>query len=178
MKKKIDRKIYISLIELLKIYDYEKLTITQMCQHAHISRQTFYTYYQNKDDVIKSFLDYILKERLLDKIDSDYFSSFEYVHYVVELYDLHDSFFIALEKWNILDYLSKDNQEIIKKLFKEKTKNEYIQKYSQYYYLSFFSSIHSICMEWIHSGKKETKKELEDIIMEFVFDGKDKNILK
>lgn len=177
MNKKIDRKIYISLIELLKIYDYEKLTITQICQHAHISRQTFYTYYQNKDDVIKSFLDYILKERLLDKIDSDYFFSFEYVHYVVELYDLHDSFFIVLEKWNILDYLSKDNQEIIKKLFKEKTKNEYIQKYSQYYYLSFFSSIHSICMEWIHNGKKETKKELEDIIMEFVFDGKDKNIL-
>lgn len=177
MKKKVERQITISLIELLKKYDYEKITITDICKHVSVSRQTFYTYYHNKDEVIKKILDYILEESLLNKIKDEHCSSHDYVSYMVDLYDAYDDFFIALEKWSVLGYLSRDNQEMIKKLFKTKAKNKMVQQYSNYYYLSFFTSVHSICMEWIRNGKLESKNEIKRIIIEFVFKGKDINIL-
>ena len=49
------KRILQSTIEILKKKPYNKVTIKDICLHANISRQTFYSHYSNKDDIFKSF---------------------------------------------------------------------------------------------------------------------------
>lgn len=41
-----------SLLELLKEYPVSKITVTQLCKLADINRGTFYTYYENAEDLL------------------------------------------------------------------------------------------------------------------------------
>lgn len=39
--------------ELLKSMDYEKVTVSAICEKASVSRNTFYTHFQSKEDIVK-----------------------------------------------------------------------------------------------------------------------------
>lgn len=52
-----------ALIELLSAKHYDQITIQDIVDHANVGRATFYTHYQNKDDLLKSGF-----ERILDTL--------------------------------------------------------------------------------------------------------------
>lgn len=169
MKENAKEKIYHSIIQLLDTCPYEKLTISQICKHANISRQAFYLYYKNKDDVIKETCIHILENNYLSKIDNEfYLHSNEFLENIVNIYDEHSQLFISMKRWYVLDYLTKNNQKLLQQASKEKFKDSYIKKYSQYYLFSILTPIHSICISWLSNGKKESKEELKEIISRFV----------
>lgn len=51
-----------ALFALLETQTLNKISVTDLCNQAHISRRTFYTYYQTADDV---FVEY--QEELYDQ---------------------------------------------------------------------------------------------------------------
>lgn len=55
-----------SLIELLKEKKYERITVTDIIEHADFNRATFYRHYLDKDDLVEQ-----LKEELLDDFMRD-----------------------------------------------------------------------------------------------------------
>lgn len=167
MKKEAKKRIYTSTILLLEECPYEKLTISQICLKAHISRQAFYIYYHSKDEVIKEVYINILEKTYLDpgyKIQSDAF-----IEHVINIYDLHSHMFISLEKWYVIDYLSKENQRIIENLSTQSFNDPFIKKYSQYYLASILAPMHYMMMHWLYNDKKETKEELKMIIKKFIY---------
>lgn len=44
-----------SLLSLMKTEPYHKITIKQICAHADLSRQTFYNFFKEKDDILRSY---------------------------------------------------------------------------------------------------------------------------
>lgn len=169
MKKNAKEKIYNSMLVLLETCPYEQLTISDICKEAHISRQAFYLHYKSKDEVIKETFINILEKIYLQKVnDIKYFYSYEFLEELINIYDTHSQLFISLERWYVLDYLSKDTKNILEKVTKENQTNDFKKKYNNYYLSSKLTPIHYICMEWIHHGKIETKEEIKEIIIKFV----------
>lgn len=51
-----------SLLKLLKKKDYNRITVSDLCRCANVSRGTFYKYYGNLDNVIKALFSDALKD--------------------------------------------------------------------------------------------------------------------
>ena len=167
MKKEAKKRIYKSTISLLEEYPYEKLTISNICLKADISRQAFYIYYHSKDEVIKEVYINVLEKTYLDspyKIESD-----DFIDHVINIYDQHSHMFVSLEKWYVIDYLSKENQRIIEDLSTKSFDDPFIKKYSRYYLASILAPLHYMMMHWLYNNKKETKEELKTIIKKFIY---------
>lgn len=57
-----------ALIQLLKTYDFEEITIQQIADTADINRATFYTYYQDKYELLTTLEDREIK-RIQEKVN-------------------------------------------------------------------------------------------------------------
>ncbi len=55
-----------TLIDLMEIKPYEEISIKDICQHADLSRQTFYNFFESKDELFR----YALRRIYEDKLDS------------------------------------------------------------------------------------------------------------
>lgn len=60
---------------------FEKLTVSQICEHANVSRKTFYTYFRDKNDVIE----HIVSKSLTEPFEE-----------LRKLYAVHDDLPVAL----------------------------------------------------------------------------------
>ena len=54
-----------SLLALMETKPVEKITTTELCRHAGINRNTFYTHYKSPEELLES-----IEEELLDSISS------------------------------------------------------------------------------------------------------------
>lgn len=77
MKKKIDLRIvkthkalYEALIYLLKEKEYEEIKVSDLCQKALINRSTFYAHFNDKYDLLDSFLK-DLKQNLIEELEEN-----------------------------------------------------------------------------------------------------------
>lgn len=55
-----------TLLSLMKQHPYRDITITQICQEAQIVRQTYYRNFSSKDDILKFYLDNMVREYFAD----------------------------------------------------------------------------------------------------------------
>lgn len=46
-------KLILSFRTLVRIKEFEKLTVAEICEHANVSRKTFYTHFKDKNDMIE-----------------------------------------------------------------------------------------------------------------------------
>jgi Transcriptional regulator len=46
-----------ALFELMKVYNFKEITVTQLAQEAELSRKIFYRLFNDKDDVLKIVFD-------------------------------------------------------------------------------------------------------------------------
>ena len=49
--------IRLALRSLLSEKDYERLSVKEICERAHICRKTFYIYFESKEDLLRDVLD-------------------------------------------------------------------------------------------------------------------------
>lgn len=52
-KEEMRNSIVSALLELVEVIPYSDIEIRQICEHAFISRQTFYRYFQSKDSIVR-----------------------------------------------------------------------------------------------------------------------------
>lgn len=46
----------LSLLQLMAIQPYSKLSVAQLCQHSGVARPTFYSHYRSKDDLLRAYI--------------------------------------------------------------------------------------------------------------------------
>ena len=61
-------RIRFALLSLMEEHPYSEISVSQICQAAQVSRQTFYRLFDTKDDVLILYLHEIMKEYLLPKV--------------------------------------------------------------------------------------------------------------
>ena len=55
-----------ALLALMRQYPYKDITITQICQEAQIVRQTYYRNFDSKDDILRFYLDNMVRKYFTD----------------------------------------------------------------------------------------------------------------
>ena len=60
--KKTRQAIRSSFLELLEEYDYDKITVTMLCERAMINRKTFYAHYAYMDELMDEYMSDIAEE--------------------------------------------------------------------------------------------------------------------
>lgn len=108
------RKIVNAWIRLLQHQPYEAIQIKAICQEAGVSRQTFYSHYENKDAVFTDLYLDMFREKCLDKIqDVDCFASPEFLSNMIDVYEQWSDMFIVLDHWDVSSHLTKDSQQVL-----------------------------------------------------------------
>lgn len=53
--KKVEEAITQALLDLMKIMDYDRISITDITEKAHLSRVTYYRHFNSKEDILKRY---------------------------------------------------------------------------------------------------------------------------
>lgn len=75
VKSVIEQNLRRAFLELYRKYPTTEITVTQLCKYAHVARTTFYSHYQNVDELLEEIEDDLMID-LLAKA-----SKFEGMHY-------------------------------------------------------------------------------------------------
>ena len=131
-----------SLMQLLKEKEYFKITIQDIVDRAKVSRMAFYRNFNDKDEIIKYYLDNITDNFIKSSkiiYDPNNFST-----YIIKL-------FTHLE----------NNKDIGILLYKANSQSE------EYHSAFLSGGLYNIYYYWIKNNCKETPKQLSAIFTEF-----------
>lgn len=147
---------------------YAKITVGELCQEAGISRNAFYQYFENKDDVLYALIDHTLLK---------YYQSQQIRITSNEAF--HQEVLFFLEYWNsqklLLDALQKNRLE--GKLL-ERCLNHNLQRHLEVVYYPFMATeesryqvmlfivngVYTLILDWHHKGYRQTIPEMAETI--------------
>lgn len=150
--------IQISVLHLLKDNSIDKISITEICNKAGVSRNSFYRNYETKEMVI---LDY------LEKTAADFSeiaSSSDIHEYYYDLFNHlynHKDILLLLKKRNLLNLL----YEVYIKYSKFTTIFQGRDEYTERYMVggAFF-----VMLKWLENSMDKSPEEIADILTRFI----------
>ena len=172
MKDKIDLRIvktnkvlYEALLDLLKEKTFEEIKVSDICSKALVNRSTFYAHFNDKYELVSSFIN-DLKESLtseLNNIDKD-ISVKEYYLKLIEVFlnhvegqeDVYKSILINNRNSIFMDMVYNTITEDINMRIKDNDKNVPNELFVSYY----LGAIVNVGIDWLKSNKKYSKKEM------------------
>lgn len=157
-----------ALFSLMKNESYHEITITQICQEAHIARQTFYRNFTLKGDVLtyyfsSRFLEFTQKypdtENFAQNL-SNLFRDFPIPRDILFLLKKQNIFYL-LEQ-NMVDFLEYSQQKYkFKRLLDT-------PRYDNYLHSFIVSTINSTLSCWIENNFEQDPKELTQIVIQLL----------
>lgn len=178
---KTKKVLFNSLLELIKMKPFEKITISDICENALINRSTFYAHFDDKYELLVSLLDNqkqillsTLRKNEQDVNTKEYFMEMLkiFIEHVDENREIYSS--IVLKNRNgilidiLIDVSEKDISDRIAKNSKITTTNVPSKFISKFY----LGAILSIGLDWLSDNKQYTKEEivlyLDKLIPDFI----------
>lgn len=142
-----------ALLILMKEKNFKKITITELCSKAGVSRMAFYGNFKNKDEIITAIVTHS-NNQIIKEIGSPFRTnvSEEWYYHLFEIIDQNTNFlkiiFNAQFKYR---YLSMINELVLR--------NQPSSKES-YYRIIWAGGIVNSIIYWIDHDKKESIKEI------------------
>ena len=96
-------------------FGYKRVTIEEVCKEAGVSKMTYYKYFANKIELVKTIMDNILRVSL-DKYKNIMASDLPYPEKVVEMIHLKKDQIEHMSSEFFKDYLQSGNPELISHL--------------------------------------------------------------
>lgn len=146
-----------ALVELMKIRDYDSITITDIAKKAGVSRMAYYRNYTSKDDIFKKYIEEV-GEDIHQKITGRRSSAVPYDYFL--------ALFEQLGKYSdlaIVAYRAHLGELILAALIK----NMFItfpppnESASERYHRFFLAgAFYNVFIEWLKGGLQETPAEM------------------
>lgn len=142
--------------QLVMTKDFEKLTVAQICEHADVSRKTFYKYFQDKYDVIEQIVlinitqPFVELKRLYASHDLPSTMIMEWFYQ--KIYE--DRYFYS----RINEYTGKNSfQDFIlihtSNIIRSTIENRRLSEVDKEYWIYFYASSHAMLLiKWIRDG--------------------------
>lgn len=166
---KSKEKIKNALINLLNKYNFDEISVKDICKFAEISRGTFYLHYHDKNDLVlkyqKSVMVYAKKHFKSHK----YESKRDFIAQAISFWESEGGLLLLL----LSSRGSGEIQQLVKSSLQKNMElnllpfitHEHMTQKDERYFLVFLSNaILGVLQEWISSGKRETPNELTEII--------------
>lgn len=157
----VEECIEVAFFEILKIKNFQEITITEIIKKAGVSRMGFYRNYSCKEDIIKKLvfkcffecIDEIQKTRKLD------FSIIKIIETSLENLKKHSNKVLLLLE-NNLTFLLFDYYE---KAFFSLYQTNKTSRIRQYSIMMFLGELFTLEITWLKNGLIETPKEMARI---------------
>lgn len=149
-----------SLISLMKKKNFSAITNKNITDKAGLSHITIYRHFNNKDDIIKYYLDNITDTFI--KTSKIVYTPNNFTSYIIKLFTHLKSYKdigILLYKSDMIHYLKDEFDRIF--LSKANNINE------EYHYAFLSGGLYNIYYYWIKNNCKETPQELANIFNNF-----------
>ena len=164
-----------TLIELMEEKPYEEISIMDICKKADLSRQTFYNYFDSKDELFR----YLLRNTYMEKLNSltEIPSSKEAISAFVSVVKENPRMVNAIVKNNMGNLVSDE-------IFKSITKflNKFIPDFEHHsdfsYHIVLLSGALTHFLLYYARNNKELSEEEMTKILETFLSGKTFKILK
>jgi len=150
-----------ALTQLMQEKDFDKISVTELCDRAGVSRMTYYRYFETKNDVIKEHLKYIAQ-----KFQKDFQNWKEknttngkvLIQFIFAYFKKYSGFINAIRKANLTEYVLKFFNTYLENVTKAVKKDTgYIYKI-----YGFAGALYNIYMKWLDNGMKESVREMAD----------------
>jgi len=153
-----------SFLQLLKDKTINQISITNIANHAGVSRMSIYRYYDDKEDIIRKHIKENFENYLetIDKLDLNAIASapffFDYFRKngsTVKLLIEKNLFHLVSE--NFADYVEQFESVVKKKSCSPKNHHKYSYAYTA-------SGLLSMVKIWMENGMKESNEQMSDIL--------------
>ena len=156
--------IFAAFADLLASIPYGEISVCMICRRAGIDRRTFYRYFDNKEDVLKSYLDTTYNEyadeiRAMDSTDKT-----EYVERFFSFWnEEHVAIINALRRDGLLHLaFSSDNRYFME--VEDILAGKLGRTVDRYARLFCDGGLISVFLAWIAGGRVESPKEMAAIL--------------
>lgn len=154
-----------ALFLLMRQYEYENISVTDIVKKAGVGRATFYRYFKSKVDVITFYFEhnknkFVIEQRFRPRCKEDYY---EIVLRVLNVFRQNKEPFRLLRRAHLdsiyLDYLNRN----FRNMFSENFPNASV--YAPYIYAGM---LYNLSMAWLDNDCAESPESLASIIIETV----------
>ncbi|MCH3967196.1 MAG: TetR/AcrR family transcriptional regulator [Atopobiaceae bacterium] len=167
------RDIIVALLELLKTNSLAEITITQIAQEAKVARRTFYLNYQNKEGVMKDYIEVLFDEfsRSLQTAGSrdsrhDTIAFFRF-------WKEHREFLLLLQRNSLLNLLLDEYEQMLEETTLFSIENvmekDVGAKQMRYVRVVLAASLMGMLLEWVESGFREEPEELAEVMENMMY---------
>ena len=142
-----------ALLQLMQKKAFDRISITELCRKAGVSRMSFYRYFESKEDVLKKWC-----AGITDRFVAE--SGINYQNDSMELY--FNTLFTQVLKYREMSFILQKNgllwivKDDIDRVFFE----TYRDVYDEYKMHFITGGIFNVYTLWIENGLRETPEEL------------------
>ena len=158
-------KFAMALFELMKTYQYNEITVTQLAQEAALSRKTFYRLFNDKDEVLRQLFDVLYAEFFADLTERGIKHYWDLVTLYFDFWERHKDQLVLLGKNNLLPKMFEYVYGNSEKIFIAVRTSEKASQFSKPLpYLLAYSvgGMHSMLIKWVESDMMIPSSELID----------------
>ena len=144
-----------ALLELMKVYPYPDITVTQLSQEAELSRKTFYRLFDDKDDVLTLLFDGLYYECFAAIKVQNIKRYWDLVQLYFDFWGSRREILALLNKSGLLprlfEYVYRHGESIFIAVRTMETAKEFAPTLP--YLLAYsIGGMHSMLMKWVESG--------------------------
>ena len=153
-----------ALLQLMKEKPLEEIRITDIVDQAHVSRMTYYKYYDHKIEVLSDYLDELVLDYERDvaaQADIGGFQEYDHILHSLRFFGEHYEFAEILLNANLYSVFI----DAINRYMEKRAEEFHITKYELFYYGGALCNVY---MKWIEGGRKETPEEIASHIFHFI----------
>lgn len=159
-----------ALLELLSKKHYRKITITEICKTAGLSRPAFYQNFKSKDEVLQIYMYDFLKGLLSQIKEKNINTVEELVWQYIDIVDANSAFFTILVKNNLTNLISNQYSRYLVSLppvlsCQRPNKTEEERKYFNTFMAAAFIDVFAL---WLSENKKTSKETIVRIITDIL----------
>ena len=150
-----------ALLQLMKKKDYFRITITEICEKAGVSRMSFYRHFDTKEEVLRRECTritdaFIARSGISYRNDplKDYF-----ITLFTHLYEYRE-LALLLDRAGLLNIVRTDLERVFLTVYKD------IYEEYKCYFIS--GGIYDVACRWLRNGSRETPEELAEKLSEIL----------
>ena len=162
-----------ALIELMKVTEYDRITITDITKKAGVSRMAYYRNYTSKDDILNKFIEEVGES--IHSVVESHSSEKEVYDYCYLLFDQlgrYSDIGLVAYKANLGELiLSAINKFMLKTYPPSDTADAEAEIASRYRRYFFAGAFFNVFTQWIKNGRRESPAKLAEICSEMALNG-------
>ena len=158
-----------ALLELMKIYPYNEITVKQIVLETDLVRKTFYRNFSSKDDVLNSYIATIVSE-YINNINN---TKEKVLKVIFDFCDKYKDFLCILSQNNMLYLLSQNLNKHIPLVYEKicGTENPFAKSFDGLepkYLIAFnIGAICSVIEKWIEGGMTDSFDEIQNVLEKY-----------